>query len=296
MQRQRRQERKTWHPKVKVGGTRKNFVARLKRKARWVWQPAIVLVLCAHPWHAQASGISPYDAQSGSLLFRMQEGYRVSTLLNTDVDMQISGLVARVTVRQEFRNEGADWAEGIYVFPLPDKAAVDHMRLYIGDRFIEGEVREKEKARKEYEQAKKAGRKASLVEQQRPNMFTTSVANVAPGEVVVVEIEYLEDLKYDDGSFSVRFPMTITPRYIPGAPLPDRQGSGWSADTTSVPDASLITPPVVKSSKAHKLSMSISLNAGVPLEIVASRYHPVNVAQQGDRYEINLANGDVSMD
>ncbi|MDX1507626.1 MAG: marine proteobacterial sortase target protein, partial [Woeseiaceae bacterium] len=173
---------------------------------------------------------------------------------------------------------------------------VDHLRLYIGDRFIEGEIREKQQARKEYEQAKSEGRKASLVEQQRPNLFTTSVANIGPGERVVVEIEYLEDLDYDNGTFSVRFPMTITPRYIPGVPTGDRVGSGWAADTTSVPDASLVTPPMVSNSTDHRLTMDVSLNAGVPLEIVASRYHPVNVAERNGRYEISLASGAVEMD
>ena len=95
----------------------------------------------------------------------------------------------RVAVRQEFRNDGSEWVEGIYVFPLPDDAAVDRMKLYIGERFIEGEIREKEQARKDYEQAKREGRKASLVNQQRANLFTTAVANIAPGETVTIEIE-----------------------------------------------------------------------------------------------------------
>ncbi|MDH3746813.1 MAG: marine proteobacterial sortase target protein [Gammaproteobacteria bacterium] len=245
---------------------------------------------------ALASEIKPEQVQSGSLLLRMQQGYRVATLMNTDVEMKISGLVARVKVRQEFENTGQDWVEGIYVFPLPDKAAVDRMRLHIGDRFIEGEIREKEKARKEYERAKAEGKKASLIEQQRPNMFTTSVANIAPGERVVVEIEYLEDLQYANGMFSLRFPMTLTPRYIPGTPLPDRQGSGWSADTTQVDNASLISPPMVANSSAHRASIQIDLNVGVPLEIIASRYHPVNVAQQSGRYDIVLAGQTVPMD
>ncbi len=158
----------------------------------------------------------PSEARMGTLLWQMEHGYSIATVLNTHVDMNISGLVARVSVRQEFRNEGPEWVEGIYVFPLPDKAAVDHMRLHIGDRFIEGEIQEKEQAKKTYEQAKQAGKKASLVQQQRANLFTTSVANVAPGELVVVEIEYLEDIRYENGRFSIRFPMTLTPRYISG--------------------------------------------------------------------------------
>ncbi|MDH3547550.1 MAG: marine proteobacterial sortase target protein, partial [Gammaproteobacteria bacterium] len=164
------------------------------------------------------------------------------------------------------------------------------------DRFIEGEIREKAQARKEYEQAKQSGRKTSLVEQQRANLFRTSVANIAPGETVIVEIEYLEDLRYDEGTFSLRFPMTLTPRYIPGQALRDRQGSGWSPDTTLVEDASLITPPMVSSSNAHKVSLRATINAGMPLEIIASRYHPVNVGKTNGRYTVSLAGGRAPMD
>jgi Ca-activated chloride channel family protein len=226
----------------------------------------------------------------------MEQGYTTATLMNTDVDMKISGLIARVSVRQEFRNEGSEWVEGIYVFPLPDGAAVDRMRLHIGDRFIEGEIQEKEHAKKTYEKAKRAGKKASLVQQQRANLFTTSVANVAPGELVVVEIEYLEDIRYENGRFSIRFPMTLTPRYISGQALPDKVGNGWSGDTDRVPDASLITPPMVSRSRGHNIKLTVNVNAGVPLEIIASRYHPVSVAEEDGRYTVTLGGNKVPMD
>jgi Ca-activated chloride channel family protein len=261
-----------------------------------LWVLALLLVLQALPEPVSASEATPAAAQAGSLLWRMEQGYATATTLNTDVRMTVSGLVARVKVRQEFRNEGSDWVEGIYVFPLPDKAAVDRMRLRIGERFIEGEIREKEQAKKEYEQAKRSGKKASLVQQQRANLFTTSVANVAPGELVVVEIEYLEDLRYEDGRFSIRFPMTLTPRYIPGQALPDKQGNGWSADTDQVADASLITPPQVSRSSNHKISLTAEVNAGMPLEIIASRYHPVSVSEQGGLYRVELADQQTIMD
>ena len=262
----------------------------------WLWILALLLVLQALPEPVSANEAAPDAAQTGSLLWRMEQGYTTATTLNTDVRMDISGLVARVKVRQEFRNEGGDWVEGIYVFPLPDKAAVDRMRLHIGGRFIEGEIREKEQAKKEYEQAKKSGRKASLVQQQRANLFTTSVANVAPGELVVVEIEYLEDLRYEDGRFSIRFPMTLTPRYIPGQALPDKQGNGWSADTDQVADASLITPPQVSRSSNHKISLTADVNAGMPLEIIASRYHPVRVSEKDGHYTVALSDQKTIMD
>jgi Ca-activated chloride channel family protein len=301
---------RTWHPQVSHRRTGKTIAELLKRQSSWVWHALLAAIVVINPGSAFAGEdfvheLGPGAMQAGSLLLRMQDGYRVSTLLNTEVDMQINGLVARVSVRQEFRNEGTAWAEGVYVFPLPDTAAIDRLRLYIGDRFIEGEIREKEQAKKEYEQAKREGKKASLVEQQRPNMFTTSVANIAPGELVIVEIAYLEDLRYDNGSFSIRFPLTITPRYIPGIPdrglgpahtKPDREGSGWSASTAIVEDAALITPPMVSATRGHRVSMNIRVNAGVPLEIIASRYHPVNVKETNDRYLVSLAGGTAPMD
>ena len=260
----------------------------------WLWVLALVVVLQA--WPAESQEMTPNQAQTGSLLWKMAQGYTTATTINTDVDMKISGLVARVKVRQEFRNEGSAWVEGVYVFPLPDKAAVDRMRLHIGDRFIEGEIREKEQAKKEYEQAKAEGKKTSLVQQQRANLFTTQVANVAPGELVVVEIEYLEDLRYEDGKFSIRFPMTLTPRYIPGNPLPDKQGSGWAPDTDQVPDASLITPPQVMNSNNHRISLTAEINAGIPLEIIASRYHPVSVTETDSHYQVELTDSQTYMD
>jgi Ca-activated chloride channel family protein len=251
----------------------------------WLWVPV-----------AAAQETQPANVQSGTLLLKMQSGLVTATRTNTDVTLDISGLVARVSVRQEFRNEGAEWVEGIYVFPLPDEAAVDRMRLHIGERYIEGEIREKDQARKEYERARNEGRKASLVEQQRPNLFTTTVANIAPGERVVVEIEYLEDLRYENGTFSIRFPMTLTPRYIPGSAVPDRKGSGWSPDTPQVDDASLVTPPQVGASRDHRISLQARIDAGMPLEIIASRYHAVDVSGNQGRYEVALADATVPLD
>ena len=207
----------------------------------WLWVVALVIVLAVAPEPVVAESVSPGELQSGSLLLRMQNGYTSATLLNTDVDMDISGLVARVKVRQEFQN-------------------------------------------------------TSLVEQQRANLFTTSVANVAPGELVVIEIEYLEDIRYEKGQFSIRFPMTLTPRYISGSALPDRIGSGWAPDTDRVPDASSITPPQVMNSKAHQLSLTASVNAGTPLEIIASRYHPVRISEKKNQYTVALRSGTVAMD
>src|SRR5690606_34189560 len=199
-------------------GTVRIFPAAARR-----WRAAAVLgVLLLHAIATAAFGqglpeqpLSPAQMQSGSLLLAMRGGYAVATRINTDVEIRVSGPVARTTVRQQFRNDGAEWVEAVYVFPLPDRAAVDRLRLRIGERYIEGEIREKEQAKKEYEAAKAAGQRAGLVEAQRANLFTTHLANVAPGATVIVEIEYQERVAFDAGVFTLRFPTTLTPRYIP---------------------------------------------------------------------------------
>ena len=223
------------------------------------------------------------DAMQGAgLLVPIGGDYVTAPLLNTDVNIQVNGLVARVSVMQEFENDSPEWVEGVYVFPLPDTAAVDHMRMYIGDRFIEGEIREKEQARKDYEAAKTSGKKTSLVEQQRANLFTTAVANIAPGERVIIEIEYLEDLHYDSGTFSLRYPMTVTPRY--------------RSDGAAVSDALPPAAPMLPTARSQRVSLQASVNAGMPLEIIASRYHPVNVAEANGQYLVSLAGGQAPMD
>src|SRR5690606_38973165 len=112
-----------------------------------------------------------------------------------------------------------------------------------------------------------------------------------------IELEYQETVAFEDGTFRLRVPTTLTPRYVPGTPLPDRRGSGWSPDTDRVPDASRITPPVTVRSAAHRLTLHAVIDAGVPLQEVASRYHPIAVrADAGTRYVVDLADGDVPMD
>ena len=298
--RKQRRDGKSWHPRVRFD-CRTRMRDLLRSRAHWKWLPVILLTVLAHPALAQTnptalSELRPEQMQTGSLLLRMKSGYVVATRMNTDIEARVSGLVARVKARQTFRNDGPQWVEGVYVFPLPDAAAVDRMRMHIGERIIEGEIREKAAAKKEYETAKAEGKKTSLVEQNRANMFTTSVANIGPGETLVVEIEYLETLNYDEGSFSLRFPLTLTPRYIPGTPLPGRQGNGWALDTTNVPDASLITPPVITSSHDHRVTFEAMINAGLPLELIASRYHPVDIGEESGHYRIRLRDSNTPMD
>jgi len=137
-----------------------------------------------------AAALGPDDVGGGTLFVqRPGGGVAPLPLLQTAVDLKVTGMVARTRLVQRFANPSDVWVEGVYLFPLPEMAAVDHLDMRIGERVIEGQIRERAQARRSYEKARKEGRKASLVEQERPNLFTASVANIGPGERVEVAIE-----------------------------------------------------------------------------------------------------------
>lgn len=209
----------------------------------------------------------------------------VAPLVSTDVTIRIAGPVARAQVVQTFRNPESDWYEGVYVFPLPDNSAVDRLRLRVGERLVEGEIKERAAARRAYGEARAAGQRAALLDQERPNIFTSQVANIGPGEAVVVELEYQQVLRYDAGRFSLRFPMVVGPRYVPEGPM-------------LVADAGRISPPVMRpgteGGRTNAVSIRVALDAGVPLAAVESRYHAVHVDEPSPaRREITLAQGSV---
>lgn len=184
-------------------------------------------------------------------------------LRHTDVRANLAGFVGRITVRQEFENPYDRKIEAVYVFPLPQNAAVDEMVMTVGGRRVLGQIKPRDEARQVYEAARDAGRVASLLEQERPNIFTQSVANIEPGAKVEIEISYVEVLKYEAGQYEWVFPMVVGPRYIPGggsAPAPLSTGT----PTAQVPDADRITPPVARpgSRSGHDISVRVSLDGG----------------------------------
>jgi Ca-activated chloride channel homolog len=250
---------------------------------------------------AAVTPAAPQRVTEGTLLFRAAEGTAVpAPLLTTDVNLHVTGPIARAVVRQEFVNPTTAWVEGVYVFPLPEDAAVDHLRVRVGDRVLEGVIRERASAKASYEQAKREGRRAGLVEQERANIFTTSVANIAPGAAIAVEIEYQQTLRWDDGRYRLRFPMVVGPRYIPGAPIETQNdASGWAANTDVVPDASRITPPVLHPSNGpiNPVTLQVTLAPGAPLARLDSPYHAIHSTREPDgTYRIELAAGPVPAD
>src|SRR5262249_44954661 len=147
-----------------------------------------------------------------------EDRYVEAPLAATDVDLVVSGPTARARVTQIFHNPTDGWVEAVYVYPLPAGGAVDTLKMVIGERIIVGDIKDRKAAREIYEQAKAEGRKASLIEQERPNIFTNSVANIGPHEAVVVQIEYQEPVRQSGNEFSLRLPLVVAPRYSP-API-----------------------------------------------------------------------------
>src|SRR2546430_6598329 len=130
-------------------------------------------------------------------------------LKHTDVKAEISGFLSRVRVTQEFENPFKEKIEAVYTFPLPQNAAVDDMTMVVGDRTVKGKILRREEAQAVYEAAKSNGQVASLLDQERPNIFTQSVANILPGEQIKITISYVETLKYAEGSYEFVFPMVV---------------------------------------------------------------------------------------
>lgn len=201
-------------------------------------------------------------------------------LKHTDVRADVAGFLARVNVTQEFENPFDEKIEAVYTFPLPQSAAVDSMTLKVGERTVKGKIMRREEAQAVYESACSAGQVASLLDQERPNVFTQSVANIMPGERVTVTISYVETLKYDSGTYEFSFPTVVGPRYVPGTPQP--QEGGKATGTDRVPDASRVSPPVMrKGTRAgHDISIEVSLDAGLPIEELKSDSHEVDVERR----------------
>ena len=259
-----------------------------RRPLRWedrallIISAVLLLLLIIRVETARADG--PGDDFYG-LEFQDGAGVQRTVALDTDIQVEVTGLTARINVTQVFQNSGKEWAEAIYRFPLPQGSAVDRMQMHVGDRILEGEIQEKEVARRQYQQAKSAGKTASLVEQQRANQFETRLANIAPGDDISVSISFLAQVDYQDGSFSLRIPMTFTPRWGDGeaetAPI-QFAATGRSYNGSRIDD--------------HRLTIDVDLRSGLELASIESRYHDVDIHPSLGGYRIFLADPDTRTD
>jgi Ca-activated chloride channel family protein len=207
----------------------------------------------------------------------------VLPLKKTDVHIDVTAGISRTEVVQRFQNNLDRPLEAIYIFPLPSEAAVEDFELRLNDRVIRSSVKEREEAKATYEQAKVEGKKAALFEQERPNLFTTSVANLLPGESVEVCFSYVESLRFRKDRYDITFPMVVGERYIPF------KFDATGEPKSTVPDAGRINPPVLHPNldSGHRLSIEVSLN-GLPVKEITSSTHAIEVEDGGgnDRYVV----------
>ncbi len=231
---------------------------------------------------------------SGTLLAMLGSGKKLGQcpLKHTSVTANVSGYVARVTVKQVFENPFKDKIEAVYTFPLSETGAVDDMRMKVGERVIKGTIKKREEAKEIYDNAKAHGQVAALLDQERPNIFTQSVANILPGNQIEVTLQYVDLLPYESGRYTFAFPTVVGPRFMPGNPV-GKSGTGRVHDTTSVPDASKISPPVAaKGERAgHDISIDVNIDSGVPIQAIRSTLHEVTTNQpNAQTAKISLTN------
>ena len=298
-----------------------------------------VLAATASPARAQThaqTAAAPAAAElppAAGLFFRSDrtETLFAAATLASDVTIRVTGDVARVSVVQHFRNPSKVWLEGIYVFPLPERSAVDRLTLRIGAREVRGHILEKEEAQKVYEQAAAAGKRASLLTSKRPNIFSTAVANIGPGEQISVEIEYQDTARYADGVYSYRFPLVVNPRYTPGTDFPlvavpprppvapfgqgrglqkinfdggmapvNHQGDGETQPKAAIRERGRdLFGPVRNPAlgKINPVSLQVYLNTAVPLSDISAPNHTIEVLRdETGGVQVTLANGVVPAD
>ncbi len=284
--------------RANIGISRSALSRSLVAVAGLLITPAALLTTAA-PAYAMQDVAADKDAnkdngpQSGTLMLQGKDAKTSITAvqLGSDMDVTVSGSIARVRVTQVFRNSSTDWMEATYLYPLPEEAAVDSLKMVVGQKVIIGEIKKREEAREIYETAKADGKKAGLVEQQRPNMFSNSVANIGPGETVMVVIEYQMPLRQLDGTFAMRLPLVVGPRYVP----PHSTNSAMAqADATTITAAPVLDPKT--NDPINPVSIKVKLDTGYKPANINSPYHPVNVTGTGGQRVVELANGNVPAD
>ena len=263
---------------------------------------AWIIVLLTFVWPVAFAQDGPRPAmteeQSGTLLLKSAkdadpiDALRVATTIRATV----IGNVARVYVTQKFMNPGSEWVEGLYVFPLPPESAVDELTMQVGDRQLHGDIKEKQAAHEMYEQAKISGQRASLTDQERPNLFTTQVANIAPLSSISIEIGYLETIPYRDSRYTLHLPLAITPRYNPQAGVdPASPNAAQLTRAINAAAGTSLTPERVTSTQQH-VDIDVELAPGFALQSVQSLNHSVTVTPDGVGQHVKLSGSQVPAD
>jgi Ca-activated chloride channel homolog len=215
------------------------------------------------------------DQRTGSPYFRVEggaPGQEAFPLESTRVSAVVSGVIASVTVKQVYRNTGTVPLHARYVFPASTRAAVHGLTLHVGDKVVVARIKEREEASREFEAAQREGKTASKLDQERPNVFTMSLANVLPKDRVEVELAYTELLVPTEGVYRFVYPTVVGPRYAGGGPAGEAAAdAGWMA-APHLP-AGLPTPAT--------FDIDVVLSTGLPLRDVRSPSHPITLSHEG---------------
>ena len=248
-----------------------------------------VLCICA----ALFPAVSPAAERqiAGILSAESELGTVFLPLKRTEVELEMTAGLVSGRVTQVFENDTSASLEAVYTFPLPSRATVTDLNLTVGDRVIRSVVKEREEAKKTYRKAKKAGKKAALLEEERPNIFTASVANFLPGETVKITFSYLQPIDFERDKYSVTFPMVVGQRYVPYDVV--REAGGVETAVPAAADAARINPVVLHPNldPAQRLSLEVRI-AGVPVSKLRSSTHQIRVEETSlnpPEYRVTLA-------
>jgi len=265
---------------------------------RFAYALTIALALATRLSTVHAAG-SPDDTHP-MLLAVDGEARRELPLVASAMRVTVRGPIAQVEVTQTYANPSDHPIELVYVFPMHEDSAVGAMTMHVGRRVIRAQIKRRDEARAAYEGARKAGQTAALLEQERPNVFTQSVANVMPGEAIAIELVYDVLLDPDGDVYELALPTVVGPRYVPGVALDaPAAGTGVRADTDRVPDASRITPQAAPPGKltGNTVTLALDVDAGLPITELASPTHRITTTTlAADHVQVALADADLVAD
>jgi len=264
------------------------------------YDPSDELWVIVEPEHVGAADDDPDAPGSGALVAMVGDDRGGPTervpvpLEHTEVAGSITGHVASVNVKQTFVNPHQTKIEAVYVFPLPDHAAVNGFLMTVGDRTIRGVIREREEAERIYAQARSRGHVASLLHQQRPNIFMQKVANIEPGKSIDIDITYFHTMTFADGWFEYVFPMVVGPRYNPASTLASGDGvaatgRGPVNQSGQATEVQYLRPD---ERSGHDIGLTLEVNAGFPIEDIVSLNHRIEKLETDDGACVRLARDD----
>src|SRR3954470_6811356 len=233
------------------------------------------------------------DIPSGArrALGSLEAGKHPLPLEGVQLRARVVDRVAEVTVEQRFGNPFSDPIEAVYVFPLAGGCAVSRFEMQIGSRTLRAKVEARGEARRQYAEALQQGNRAALLEQERDDVFTVQVGNIAPGESIVARLTYSERLPFfEDGRTELRLPLVVAPRYVGGEELPREQaGHGVVPDSTTVPDASRITPPRLVPGFDPEVALDVQVELFGGYSELACSQHAVSAAAGPESARVTLA-------